>query len=670
MKVKNILLLPAALVLLLMYSCSNEEYLNPPLRGTEGFITFTIPGVKTQLQSYVSVAGSALENQIDLLDIYMFTDSTGLLMKVFHLHGSSLETAGNDLKATIDVAGRKGDHTFYFVANGKSNASDLENVSLGITTEIDFVGRLTDINTSYIETPLLMTGKHKVSHIEQAGTSVGTSNNKVKLSRRVARFDVDNDASVTNFSIDKILVENVYCQTYAFGDATEDPSVILERGKLAPISYGDSAGANGSIPMESLFYLYPTKIGNGETAISFEGDLMGQRRIYTLQNPTQIDANKRYVLRVRKVDVSRPDLTVIIEEWGDMNNIYEAKPEISDVIFSPISMTANTGVTTTGPTTTGVVTEATYNITNIQAQTTLSFTAESYSAEGSKHFIKGNANDLPGFSVTRGTAVLTYGARYAQPYTIVIPKRTDNQTEINILVEIVNQADSKQRLNIIIRAEDTLSYPGTKLLPVMVGGTLWAPINVGATEIGTSDQVKHMGKLFQWGRNVGFVYGATDDIYAVTGPVDMTVATTGAAKDKFIKGTAGTNYDWLTPQRGDLWSGNNQQGPCPDGWRIPTKAELEKIKALYITNFANSPRLSFADKRLVVTGDNGTDILYLPAAGYRAPGTGTSNSQGTNGIYWSSGTDDTRTNYLNFTASSLAVGLNFRSYGFSVRCVK
>lgn len=668
-------LLLAALLTGLFTTCSDESVLNPsdrPLSDEESSLTFTLPGVKKAVRSY-SVAGTDLENQIDSLDIYMFTDSTHLLTKVFRPRNSALAMTGNELTATIDITGRKGDHTFYFVANSKDNASELEDVFVGITAEYDFLERLTDINAGLVEAPFLMTAQHKVPAIESADKSTGTSVNKVKLSRRVARFDVDNDTSVTNFTIDKILVENVYRQAYAFGDATATPAQTLERGNLPEINYSDSTDANGSTPLYGLFYLYPTKIEEGETEISFEGEFLNQRRIYTLKTSKTIDANKRYMLKVKPIDIVNPDLEITIEDWDDVSDLYEAEPETNDVIFSGITIApANTGVTETeAPTTTGIVTEATYDITNIKGQTTLSFTVESYYAKGSYAVITGNKDDLPGFDVIDEPAKLTYGARYVQPYKIIIPERADERKEIDILVEVVNQANPQQRLNITIHGDTILDpYPGTNLLPVKVGGVYWAPVNVGATEIGTTNTVKHMGNLFQWGRNVPFVHGGDPgDIYGTAGPVSIAIAT-GAAMDKFIKGTSTGNYDWLSPPQNELWSGDNRQGPCPEGWRVPTKVDLEKIFALFQTNYASSGRLSLADGHLTVTGDNGTDILFLPAAGYRNDSSGTSYGYGSYGFYWSSYPDLARAARWYFNSSKLLMDTGSRAVASSVRCVK
>ncbi|MDD2438258.1 MAG: FISUMP domain-containing protein [Massilibacteroides sp.] len=65
-------------------------------------------------------------------------------------------------------------------------------------------------------------------------------------------------------------------------------------------------------------------------------------------------------------------------------------------------------------------------------------------------------------------------------------------------------------------------------------------------------------------------------------------------------------------------------------------------------------------------------VRYFPAAGYRYVD-GSISSRGTNGLYWSSSSHSSASQYawnLGFSSVSARLNLNGRAYGFSVRCVK
>lgn len=87
----------------------------------------------------------------------------------------------------------------------------------------------------------------------------------------------------------------------------------------------------------------------------------------------------------------------------------------------------------------------------------------------------------------------------------------------------------------------------------------WAPVNAGydaAGEVATKDDHR-LGRLYQWGAG------------------DM--ETNKVAKDRYYN-DAKLKF-WYTESSveaqftGDRW--NNGYGPCPKGWRLPTKTELE-----------------------------------------------------------------------------------------------
>ena len=79
--------------------------------------------------------------------------------------------------------------------------------------------------------------------------------------------------------------------------------------------------------------------------------------------------------------------------------------------------------------------------------------------------------------------------------------------------------------------------------------------------------------------------------------------------------------DWLITQNNNLWQGlDGINNPCPDGYRLPTRAEWEAEKATWS----------------VVGASGGINShLKLPAAGARSV-SGDLINKGNSGDYWSS----------------------------------
>ncbi|MDR1883176.1 MAG: fibrobacter succinogenes major paralogous domain-containing protein, partial [Prevotella sp.] len=156
-------------------------------------------------------------------------------------------------------------------------------------------------------------------------------------------------------------------------------------------------------------------------------------------------------------------------------------------------------------------------------------------------------------------------------------------------------------------------------------------------------------------------YGSTGDTFG--GPVTATDAETTYAGKFITNSSAETFNDWLNLQNDFLWSGENAQGPCPDGWRVPTEAELTVLKERSV---------SFDTNRLKISGDVAGQNLYLPAAGFRDPD-GTWYFQGGRGFYWSSSIDSnsgTSAMRLYFNGGSPTMTEFGRGGGFSVRCIQ
>jgi len=169
------------------------------------------------------------------------------------------------------------------------------------------------------------------------------------------------------------------------------------------------------------------------------------------------------------------------------------------------------------------------------------------------------------------------------------------------------------------------NYTATCNITVGVGinGVIWATRNVDAFRTFALNP-ESAGMFYQWNRQTA---------WNTTGNVD--------------------GWNNFTPE-GTTWAANND--PCPNGWRVPTKTELEGLGiGEWTTNgrqFGTAP-----------------NQIFLPAVSYR-------DSDGFLGYagygrYWSStNIDGYNANRLGFTAIHDAkLESDFKTYGLSVRCV-
>ena len=175
--------------------------------------------------------------------------------------------------------------------------------------------------------------------------------------------------------------------------------------------------------------------------------------------------------------------------------------------------------------------------------------------------------------------------------------------------------------------------------------------NLGASQVATSStDANSYGDLYQWGR-------AADGHQCRNSATTSTLSSTDdPGHGDFITSNSGNDYDWRSPQNDNLWQGvNGINNPCPSGYRLPTEAEL------------NAERLSWSSTN--AAGAIATP-LKLPMAAFRHYNSGSINSVGTYGHYWSSTVSGALSNRLWFTSSGSSMGENDRADGNSVRCLK
>lgn len=213
---------------------------------------------------------------------------------------------------------------------------------------------------------------------------------------------------------------------------------------------------------------------------------------------------------------------------------------------------------------------------------------------------------------------------------------------------------------IVWRGASNIPYPTTRndipyYSAVQRGDIWWAPFNVGANQVAkNADDVTSVGKLYQWGRNIPTT---RESLLSTPGPVNEDT------DNEFVTSSG----DWLITPNDYLWrtpSGEKTaKDPCPTGWRVPVKDELNIV--------ATNPDLRDNTSRMYsFYGQNDIDLIIA--------GSGMRNMNGsdagtTQSFHWTS-TGETGGAY------ALNIDKRFdypwdlhsypRAYGCAVRCVK
>ena len=167
-------------------------------------------------------------------------------------------------------------------------------------------------------------------------------------------------------------------------------------------------------------------------------------------------------------------------------------------------------------------------------------------------------------------------------------------------------------------------YPGTTLKAIKVGSLLWAPVYCGYS-------AEHPnGLLYQYGRAKGQPYypaGESSSI-CVNAPIQ------NPEDDKFYKGKS----DWYSGTALTAWPMSETDAgyvegkignPCPEGWRIPTRAELSNLVNTGFTmasvwKYENSTKWTDAEneKSVVIGGFtlNGSELFFAGVGGRTSGG--------------------------------------------------
>ena len=172
---------------------------------------------------------------------------------------------------------------------------------------------------------------------------------------------------------------------------------------------------------------------------------------------------------------------------------------------------------------------------------------------------------------------------------------------------------------------------------VVINGVRWATRNVDAPGTFVA-QSENSGMLFQWNRRQGWT--ATSNVIGLY-----------IAYSHWRSSTNAIEID-------TTWERTND--PCPSGWRVPTRAELESLSragSTWITTRRGVSGLLFGTT---------PNQLFLPAAGLHS--FEFEGFDGVGGYYWSSSAYSTHYGWF-LCFSDGYVRPTHRYLGLSVRCV-
>jgi hypothetical protein len=525
---------------------------------------------------------------------------------------------------------------------------------------------------------------------------------------------VESAGSWANDSVGNFLIEAkpLSYDSLAFnGPRVKNPLDVDNNGK-------DDAFETGSLNYDSCkyhltkaaFYLYPTLLDkNGDdkrTQIAIEGIFnKTTKRVYKLEidpvkypNGYPVEANNIYRIHVREQYDNRLQFDLEVLDWDHVDTVYASGKGADIVSWGTLTSTANPSLNTkVDDANTAYLADDSYVAyeysSSLANPDTLVFQTQGTnksSTSGNQHTtelaffppdnqtagIEYLESDLDRFDMSAVTVIsetdATYapGGLYTTTHKIVLPPTT---APIDVKLQITNPFNPQAYRTVIIRSNN---YNGVGHKPVKFtytdGGEthiiLVAPVNVGATELDTTSstiKTSTYGLHYQWGRNKGWNIEndvAAGDIYSGTLTNDT------AYSNKFIN-PGGDKLDWLSPSNDDLWGAisknpKKMQGPCPEGWRIPTYVEIGKFNEK-ASNKGNHRALTLDDGKRVILQAAG----WINSAGVYA-------QRGDRGYYWSLSPATTAATswYLRFARNdnggTYGTVADWRVIGYPIRAVR
>ena len=225
---------------------------------------------------------------------------------------------------------------------------------------------------------------------------------------------------------------------------------------------------------------------------------------------------------------------------------------------------------------------------------------------------------------------------------------------------------------VTFQTQVTFTYRGSSVTYGVVLGAnnrLWMDRNLGASRVAlSSSDANGYGDLFQWGRGDDGHQSVTwtSSSTGTGSPTTTTLSSTdNPGHGNFILSPdVYIDNNWRNPVNNLLWQGvGSTNNVCPTGWRLPTTTELETERLSWTSSnaaggFASPLKLPLSGRRY-----NGPS--------YAIPASGTIDSGGGTGYYWSSTTFGTSSKMMMMNGSEARTNMaNNRATGYSCRCIK
>lgn len=189
-------------------------------------------------------------------------------------------------------------------------------------------------------------------------------------------------------------------------------------------------------------------------------------------------------------------------------------------------------------------------------------------------------------------------------------------------------------------------------------GKIWMDRNLGASQAATtSTDYLAYGCLYQWGRgnddHASITWSSSNGGTPVNGSTTTLSSGDTPGNGLFIYGSTG---DWRASRNDQLWQGQNGiNNPCPNGYLIPTSAEMDaEFSGNAITNAANAF----------------SSVFKFTVPGNRQYSSGIFSETGTAAIYANSTVVDANGSCKYITSASATNMTYGRGRGYSVRCIK
>ncbi len=297
-------------------------------------------------------------------------------------------------------------------------------------------------------------------------------------------------------------------------------------------------------------------------------------------------------------------------------------------------------------------------------------TAEYFSPEDGNSWLE--VTDRSEATVTKGDISL------AREYTVTIKASAGlDPTLVNRgYLYIANSGNGSVVDTVVVYQGADIAYADTRFAAVTIGqvngkDVVWAPIDLGAKEIATKvlkdteitteeeriTRDRQCGYNFQWGRKVPFVYGE-EGVVASQGISLVTYANATKSDYQYASMFIPNANSWFSDYTSFNKNWPKENDPCPTGWRVPTKEELQIV----------SDQVSASSTTVDGTWTSATHPAFvLPLGGNRDSDTGVFKQQGELGGYWTSTFGSGKAYRLN---SGTLWGLQVLTAGYNIRCVK